>query len=57
MFEGADDIDASLAAVNAAGGETVAPTMEIPGVGWFALFKGPTDNTLALLKDLPEMTQ
>ena len=55
VYIGTDDIDASLAQVNAAGGKTVAPMMEIPGVGWFALFKDPTGNTMALFKSLTEM--
>jgi predicted enzyme related to lactoylglutathione lyase len=30
------------------GGVVVQPKMEIPGVGWFGMFKDPTGNTMAL---------
>ncbi len=43
-----DDIEGTLAHINQHGGKTVSPKMEIPGVGWFAMFKDPTGNTLAL---------
>lgn len=43
-----DDIDADLKHVEKLGGSVVRPKTDIPGVGWFALFKDPTGNTLAL---------
>lgn len=43
-----DDIDADLANVEKLGGTIVHPKTEIPGTGWFGLFKDPTGNTLAL---------
>ncbi len=43
-----EDIDATLVKIEANGGKTVAPKTEIPTVGWFAFFKDPTGNTLAL---------
>jgi predicted enzyme related to lactoylglutathione lyase len=49
----ADDIEAMLAKIEAQGGQTIQPKMEIPGVGWFALFKDPTGNQMALFKNLP----
>ena len=47
-----DDIDADLKKITAAGGAVVMPTMEIPTVGWFAIFTDPTGNPLALFKAL-----
>jgi len=44
-----DDIDAVLAKVEAKGGKTLMPKMEIPGVGFIAQFSDPTGNRMALL--------
>ncbi|MBI5033061.1 MAG: VOC family protein [Chloroflexi bacterium] len=52
VYLGSDDIDASLKKVNAAGGKTVTPKTEIPGVGWFAIFTDPTENKLGLYQDI-----
>ena len=43
-----DDIEADLKRVEALGGSVVVPKTEIPGTGWFAHFKDPTGNLLAL---------
>lgn len=43
-----DDIDATLATIEAHGGKTVLPKTEIPHVGWWAVFTDPTGNRLAL---------
>ena len=43
-----EDIDADLESVKELGGTVVREKTEIPGTGWFALFKDPTGNTLAL---------
>jgi uncharacterized protein len=43
-----DDIEADLKKVEELGGTVVQPKMEIPGTGWFAQFKDPTGNLLAL---------
>ncbi len=48
-----DDIDDSLQKVEELGGKIVAPRSEIPGVGWFAFFRDPTGNTVALMEPLP----
>lgn len=42
------DIEADLKNVESLGGSVVTPKTEIPGTGWFALFKDPTGNLLAL---------
>ena len=48
VYIGTDDIDATLAKIEAQGGKTVMPKSEIPGVGWFAFFNDPTGNMVAL---------
>jgi len=48
VYIDSDDIDADLKQVEKLGGTIVAPKTEIPGTGWFGLFKDPTGNTLAL---------
>ncbi len=53
LYIGTDDIDASLAQVEAHGGKTVLKKTEIPGIGWFAIFTDPTGNHLALFTNMP----
>jgi len=48
VYIGTDDIEATLAKIEALGGKTVIPKSEIPGVGWFAFFTDPTGNMVAL---------
>lgn len=48
VYIDSDDIDADLQHVVKLGGLVVREKTEIPGTGWFALFKDPTGNTLAL---------
>jgi uncharacterized protein len=48
VYIDSDDIDADLKRIEQLGGSVVAPKTEIPGTGWFGLFKDPTGNTLAL---------
>lgn len=48
VYLATDDIEATLASIEAHGGKTVAPKMEIPGVGWWAVFTDPSGNHLAL---------
>lgn len=43
-----DDIDASLAKAESLGGKTELPKEEIPGQGWFAVFRDPTGNHVGL---------
>ncbi len=47
-YIGVDDIDAALKKIQAAGGKTVTPKTEIPGIGWFAHFTDPGDNRIGL---------
>jgi predicted enzyme related to lactoylglutathione lyase len=48
LFIGTDDINASLAAVEAHGGKILMPRTAIPHVGWWAVFADSSGNTLAL---------
>ena len=48
VYLATDDIDATLAQIEAHGGKTVLPKTEIPHVGWWAVFTDPTGNHLAL---------
>ena len=47
-----ESIDDSLKHIEAAGGSTVKPRTEIPGMGAFAYFKDPEGNTLGLWENL-----
>lgn len=49
-----DDIDAYVDKVQQAGGEIVVDKMEVPGVGWFALFKDPDERVIGIWKQNPE---
>ena len=48
VYVSTDDIDSTLAQVEALGGKTLAPKMEIPGTGWLALFSDPAGNKIGL---------
>ena len=48
VYLATDDIDATLATIEAHGGKTVHPKTEIPHVGWWAVFTDPTGNHLGL---------
>jgi predicted enzyme related to lactoylglutathione lyase len=43
-----DDIEADLAKVVRLGGQALVQKTEIPGMGWFGVFKDPTGNTIGL---------
>src|SRR5574338_835020 len=45
VYIDSDDIEADLRKVEELGGTIIAPKTEIPGTGWFGLFKDPTGNT------------
>ena len=53
VYIGTDDIDATLASIEAHGGKTVMPKQEIPQVGWFAVFRDPSGNQVALYTSMP----
>lgn len=48
VYVDCDDIDFFLAKVESLGGQTVTPKTEIPGMGWFGLFRDPTGNLIGL---------
>lgn len=48
IYLGSDDIDASLARIEAHGGKQITGKTEIPGVGWFAVFADPAGNRMGL---------
>ena len=48
LYIDSPDIDADLKRIKELGGVVIAPKTEIPNTGWFAVFKDPTGNTLAL---------
>lgn len=56
LYLGTDDIEASLADVEAHGGKTLQPKMEIPHVGWFAIFADPAGNAIALYTDIKQQS-
>ncbi len=45
-----DDIEGTLATIEAHGGKTILPQTEIPHVGWWAIFADPAGNHLGLYK-------
>ena len=53
VYIDSDDIEADLKKVEQLGGKTVHPKMEIPGMGWFAIFQDPSGNVLALFTAMP----
>jgi predicted enzyme related to lactoylglutathione lyase len=50
VYVGTDDIPGTLARAQSLGGKLVAPEAEIPGMGWFALFRDPSGNMVGLYK-------
>jgi len=49
-----EDVTASLKAVEAAGGTTLVPESDIPGVGKFGMFRDPAGNMIGLIKNIPQ---
>ena len=47
------DIENTLRKITSEGGKVVTPKMEIPGMGYFAVFQDPTGLTLALYEVQP----
>lgn len=48
-----DDLDAYAQKIQDAGGKMIVPKMEVPGVGWLALFSDPDDRVIGLWKQNP----
>ena len=55
IYIDSDDIDATLAKVEKLGGKTLTTKTEIPGIGWFGLFKDLSGNTIGVYTQLPGM--
>jgi len=53
VYVNTDHLDETVRKVESLGGKIVSPRMEIPDVGWFAIFSDPTGNHIALLEPLP----
>jgi uncharacterized protein len=49
----APDMDATLAAIERAGGEIVIPKTDVMGMGEFAHFRDPDGNLIGLWRDAP----
>ena len=54
VYFSTDDIEATLAKAESLGGTQIVPKMEIPGMGWFAIFRDPTGNNIGLYTALGE---
>jgi predicted enzyme related to lactoylglutathione lyase len=50
-----DDVDEALAAVEAAGGHVLTPSMPIPTVGWMASFADTEGNTVGVFQADPSV--
>ena len=50
IYLGVPDINATLAAIGAHGGNTVLPRLEVPGVAILALFTDPAGNRMGLVE-------
>jgi predicted enzyme related to lactoylglutathione lyase len=48
VYIDSDDIEADLKKVEKLGGKVLHQKTEIPGMGWFGIFKDPTGNSLGL---------
>ncbi|MEE8198215.1 MAG: VOC family protein [Thermoplasmata archaeon] len=52
-----DDIEAKSKEIEAAGGEVIGPTVEMPGRGWWAVFTDPEGTTLAIFQSAPPQAE
>lgn len=52
VYIDSDDIDMDLEKVVQLGGTVLHEKTEIPGMGWYGIFKDPTGNVLALYKGM-----
>lgn len=48
VYVSTDDIERDLAKAQELGGTLVSPKMEIPGIGWYAIFRDPAGNLVGL---------
>jgi uncharacterized protein len=52
IYVNTDDMDATLAKAASLGAKIAVPKMEIPGMGWSAVFVDPTGNHIGLWQGL-----
>ena len=52
-----ENIEATCAAIEAAGGQIVVPKMPVPGVGWLAYFKDPDGLITGIMQNDPSAGQ
>jgi hypothetical protein len=52
VYVASDDIEADLKKAAGLGGTVVTPKTDIPGVGWWGVFKDPTGNVCGLFTRL-----
>ena len=50
---GVDDLDATMAIVEANGGTVAVPKMPIPGMGWLAYYKDTEGNIFGIMQSDP----
>ncbi|MEA2576407.1 MAG: uncharacterized protein QOH93_3705 [Chloroflexia bacterium] len=48
VYVSTDDIERDLAKAQELGATAVTPKTEIPGMGWFGIFRDPSDNLIGL---------
>lgn len=48
VYVSTDDIERDLAKAEQLGATVVSPKMEIPGIGWYGIFRDPTGNKVGL---------
>ncbi len=54
VYVSTDDIERDLAKAEQLGATPVMPKMEIPGIGWYAIFRDPTGNHVGLYTNLEQ---
>jgi uncharacterized protein len=54
-YLGVDDINASIAGIESAGGKVLRPVFEVPGTGHIAIVADATGSTIGLLQPSPMM--
>jgi len=53
LIAGVEDIDATVAKVEAGGGRILHGKLPVPGVGWSAYFVDPEGNTIGIFQPDP----
>ena len=56
-YVGVDDVDAMLGSIEHAGGRTLMPARDIPGIGRFAMIADPQGAPLYIMKPIPPAGQ